>query len=113
MPGQVPTYLLVGGPCDGKIGQISPQISTARQLICQNHVYKEGDPPVLQGGHVLFKDAGKVPKPNDNVPSPRAHRGWHSLSRTLNKRWHPTITQVQRDTRAALHAMGRGRKVKR
>lgn len=113
MAGPQITYILSGGPCDGKVGQITSSTASSGQLVCQQHLYKRGNPPVITGGHVVFKDAGVVAKPPPAVPAPKFHSGWHHLSRTMHTQWSQSVSEARRNTREALRTVGGGRKVGR
>lgn len=105
-------YVLKGGPCDGKKGELSPPIDQSGVITCQNHIYKRSSPLQLEGAYEVFNDSGVAPNPSPPVPAPKLHNGWNSLRRTMNRHLPAGIKQARRDTDAALRTLGRMRKVK-
>lgn len=112
MPGGVNTYVLTGGPCDGKIGQLSPSIDQSGQIVCQQHLYKRTNPAQVQGGHEVFKDSGPVPTGPPAGNAAHAHHGWNDLRHSVNHNMPAALRAAQHSTRAALRSLGRGRKVR-
>lgn len=113
MPGVQITYILSGGPCDGKIGQISPSIAQSGEVTCKQHVYKRGDPVVVTGGHVVFKDTGRVQPPPETATAAHTHHGWHDLRVSINHNLPAALRKAKKSQAAALRSLARGRKVHR
>ena len=112
MPGGVTQYILRGGPCDGKTGELTPEIAQSGQLQCGGHIYKITSPVQVSGGREVFRDAGKVPPPPSPPKAARAHGGWHDVRRSVNQRMPAALRQSQHSMEAALRELSRGRKVR-
>lgn len=108
----VSQYVLKGGPCDGKKGQLTGAIATAGQLTCQNHIYKVELPVQLVSGREVFLDAGPVPKPPPPSTAAHTHHGWQDVRHSVNHNMPAALRAAKQSTDAALRSLGRGRKVR-
>lgn len=111
MPG-ITQYVLKGGPCDGKTGNLTPAIDQDGQLTCKQHVYKRVEPAQIKNGREVFADAGPVPKPPAGAGAAHAHHGWTDIRHSINHTMPAALRASQKSTRAALRSLGRGRKVR-
>lgn len=112
MPG-ITQYVLSGGPCDGKHGDLTPAIDSSGRIVCKNHVYKRVEPVQVQDAREVFKDSGVVAKPPPTPNAPRAHHGWGDLRHSINHNMPAGLRAAQKSTAAALRELGHGRKVRR
>ena len=112
MPAGITQYLLKGGPCDGKTGDITSDVATSGQLICGNHVYKVTSPVQVENGREVFKDHGPVPAPPPPPKSAKAHGGWHDVRVSINQHMPKALRTSHHNTQAALRSLSRARKVR-
>jgi hypothetical protein len=111
MAGGVTQYVLKGGPCAGNTGTLTPADDQTGEIVCKNHVYKRGNPAVVQGGREVFTDSGVVPPPKKSDNAPKTHKGWNDLRHSLNHNMPAALRSADRSTGAALRNLSRGRKV--
>jgi len=78
----------------------------------------QGD--IYDNAHRTAKDSGGLTvhiyeynavESKQAVSAPRAHKGWHDVRRSVNHNWPRALAASERQTRAALRSLGRGRKV--
>lgn len=112
MAGGVTTYVLRGGPCDGRIGQLSPAINQSGQLTCQNNIYKREVPAVVSGGHEVFRDAGAVPAPTKSATTPHTHKAWADLQHSVNVNLPNALRNANRSSTHALRALSKASRVR-
>ena len=113
MPGPgITQYVLKGGPCDGKIGTMSPEVEQSGQLTCQDHVYKRTGQLSSGVPREIFQDHGAVPKPKQSVSTPHAHHGWQSLRKSINHTMPSALRKASKSQAAALRSLGRASRVR-
>lgn len=108
----VTQYILKGGPCDGRTGQLSPAIDQSGQIDCQGHVYKRDEPVKIDGGREVFADAGAVPAPPPQPGTPHTHKGWADLQHSFNVNLHKSLQRSDANTAAAWRSLSRASKVR-
>lgn len=111
MPG-VTSYVLKGGPCDGKTGRLSPPIVSAGQLVCKNGIYKITSPVQVVGGREVFKYAGKVSSGGDGGGAAHAHGGWKDVRHSVNHTMPRSLNRAHSHLEAALRSLSHSRKVR-
>lgn len=111
MPG-ITQYVLQGGPCDGDTGDLDPNIDSTGQLVCKGGLYKRVLPAKVVSGREVFKYAGKADTGGGAVKAAKAHGGWSDVRKSVNRHMPHALSRSQRNTRAALQALHRARRVR-
>lgn len=112
MPAGITQYVLQGGPCDGRHGDLTPAIDQSGQIICQDYIYKREQPATVSGGREVFKSAGKVPPVSGVGHDAKALQGWGDLRRTMNHGLPTALRHTNKLTNASLRQIRRHRRVK-
>lgn len=108
----VTQYVLEGGPCNNRTGQLTPAIEQSGQLTCSGHIYKITSPVQNKGGREVFRDAGAVPTPPPPPGTPHALSGWKALRRSINRDMPKALAASQHSRQAALRSLRGAHKVR-
>lgn len=107
-----PKAYLQGGPCDGKTVELSIAEVDSMSVICKGAWYRNPGTGKRHDGALIFKFAGKPPGPGGPIKAPKAHGGWGSIRKSVNRHMPGSLRRSQRKTRAALRTLHRARRVR-
>jgi hypothetical protein len=107
-----PKAYLQGGPCDGKIVELTAAETDSASVYCKGAWYRNPGTGKRRDGALIFVFAGKPPGPGGPIKAPKAHGGWTDVRKSVNRHMPAGLRRSQRKTRAALRTLSRARRVR-